>query len=72
MEMVGEELPSRRPAREVSLVSAETAEEENGVGVQAGSAREAGLRSQGPQATVQTWGFILGVMESHSAKEDVV
>lgn len=37
MEMVGEELSSRRPEREVSLVSAETEKEENGVGVQAGS-----------------------------------
>lgn len=40
------------------------------MGAEAESEREAGLRSRGPQATVQTWGFILGVMESHSAREE--
>lgn len=42
------------------------------MGAEAEAEREAGLRSHRPQAIVQTWGFILGVMESHSAREDMM
>lgn len=42
------------------------------MGAEAESEREAGLRSRGLQATVQTMSFILNVMESHSAREDMM